>query len=103
MADVTVHPKISLVAVPDTGRLFRLRAADVQKATFYVQLIRGSDADKPENPTWAPVGPKLAKNLGAVFRWKNYWEVKRQTVTVSGEKAARVHLTREREVELKLL
>jgi hypothetical protein len=80
-----------------------VRAADVQKATFYVQLIRGSDADKPENPTWAPVGPKLDKNLRAVFRWKNYWEVKRETITVSSAKAARLHLTREREVELKLL
>jgi len=80
-----------------------VRAADVPKATFYVQLIRGSDADKPENPTWAPVGPKLGKNLRAVFRWKNYWEVKREAVAVSSDKAARLHLTREREVELTLL
>jgi hypothetical protein len=78
-------------------------AADAQKVTFYVQLIRGSDADKPEDPACKPVGPKLGKMLRGVFRWKNYCEVKRETVSLSKDKVARVLLTKEREVELKLL
>ena|SRR5437879_3910026 len=79
-----------------------LRAADPQKITFYVQLVRGSDSDKPDDPAWKPVGAKLDKNLRAVFRWKNYWEVKRETVTLSKDQVARLHLTREREVEVHL-
>jgi|ERR1051326_2506779 hypothetical protein len=79
------------------------RADGPQKTTFYVQLIQGSDADKPDNPAWKPVGAKLGKNLRAVFRWKNYWEVKRQSVALSRDKGARLHLTPERELEVKLL
>jgi hypothetical protein len=80
-----------------------VRAADAQKVTFYVQLIRGSDFDQPDDPACKPVGAKLGKTLRGVFRWKNYCEVKRETVTLSKDKVARLHLTREREIELKLL
>ena len=80
-----------------------VRAADAQKVTFYVQLIRGSDSDKPDDSACKPVGAKLGKSLRGVFRWKNYCEVKRETVTLSKDKVARLLLTREREVELKLL
>ena len=80
---------------------FTLQAADGPKATFYVQLIRGSDTDKPDDPAWKPAGAKLGKNLHGVFRWKHYWEVKRETVTLSKNETARLHLTREREVEIR--
>ena len=53
------------------------RAEDAQKVTFHVQLIRGADSDKPDDPSWKAIGPKLNKNLRTVFRWTNYWEVKR--------------------------
>src|ERR1051326_3908821 len=78
------------------------RAADTEKITFYVQLIRGSDAERPADPAWKPVGPKLRKNLRAVFRWQNYWEVKRQTVSLTRDKVARLHLIRDREREIQL-
>ena len=80
-----------------------IQAADAPKLTFHVQLIRGSDSDTPDNPAWRPVGARLDKNLHGVFRWKNYWEVKREAVTLSKDKVARLHLARERDVELKLL
>ena len=80
-----------------------LRAGDAQEVTFYVQLIRGSDSDKPDDPACKPVGPKLGKMLRGVFRWKSYCEVKRETVTLAKDKVARLHLTPEREVEIKLL
>jgi len=80
-----------------------VRAADAQRIAFYVQLIRGSDSDKPDDPAWKPVGSRLGKNLRAVFRWKNYWEVKRESLTLVKGQVARLHLTREREVEVKLL
>jgi hypothetical protein len=80
-----------------------IRAADAPEATFYVQLIRGSDSDKPEDPACKPVGAKLGKVLRGVFRWKNYCEVKRETVMLSKGKVARLRLTAERELELKCL
>jgi hypothetical protein len=78
-------------------------AAEVEKIPFSVQLIRGSDSDKPDDPAWKPVEAKLDKNLRAVFRWRYYWEVKRESVSLLPDKVVRLHLTSEREVELKLL
>ena len=77
-----------------------LFAADTRTVTFYVQLICGSDSDKPLNPDWKPVGPKLNQRLRAVFRWKHYWEVKRESVELNQNHVARLHLTRERDVEV---
>ena len=80
-----------------------LQAADAPKTTFSVQLVRGSDSDRPNDPAWKPVGASLSKSLQAVFRWKNYWEVNRQTVTLSKDKVARLRLSRESDVEVRLL
>src|ERR1044071_1119822 len=80
-----------------------IQAADAEKITFYVQLIRGSDSEKPAGAEWKPVGAKLGKNLRAVFRWQNYWEVKREAVTLSPDRVARLQLARDREVEIRLL
>jgi len=96
-------PKFLWVLVLAFVSITALRAGDAQKVTFYVQLIRGSDSDKPDDPACKPVGAKLGKTLRGVFRWKNYCEVKRETVTLAKDEVARLHLTREREVELKLL
>jgi len=97
-----IFPRLLLfLALADTTVL---RAADdAQKITFYVQLVRGSDSEKPDDPAWKPVGAKLDSKLRAVFRWKNYWEVKREAVTLSKDKVARRRLTRDREVEIRLL
>src|SRR5438046_9753024 len=79
-----------------------VRAADAQKVTFYVQLIRGSDSDKPEDPACKPVGAKLGEILRRVFRWKNYCEVKRDTVPLSKDNLAWLHLPRERDARTKM-
>ncbi len=96
-------PKFLWLLVLTFASIAPLRAGETQKVTFYVQLIRGSDTDKPEDPTCKPVGAKLGKILRGVFRWKSYCEVKRETVTLAKDKVARLHLTPERELELKLL
>jgi len=94
---------LALAGITTVRAADAVRAADTQKVTFYVQLIRGSDTEKPDDAACKPVGAKLGKILRGVFRWKNYCEVKRETVTLSKDKVARLLLTREREVELKLL
>ena len=96
-------PKFLWLLLLALASITTVRAADAQKVTFYVQLIRGSDSDRPDDPACKPVGAKLGEILRRVFRWKNYCEVKRETVTLSKDKVARLHLTREREVEVKLL
>ena len=96
-------PKFIWLLILAFAGITALRAGDAQKVTFYVQLIRGSDSDKPEDPACKPVGAKLGKSLHGVFRWKSYCEVKRETVTLTKDKSARLRLTPDREVELKLL
>jgi len=83
--------------------LFGIHAAglaDNQAVTFYTQLIRGSDQDKPAKSNWRAVGPKLSKQLAPKFRWKNYWEVSRQSVDVLPGKSARLGLNGDREIEI---
>jgi len=70
--------------------------------TFYTQLVRASDSDKPREPSWRPVGPKLSRQLCPKFRWKNYWEVDHQTVSVQPGKVTRVRLNPARDIEIEL-
>ena len=69
---------------------------------FYTQLVQASDRDKPQESSWRPVGPKLSRQLCPKFRWKNYWEVDRQTVSVQPGKVTRVRLNPERTIEIEL-
>jgi hypothetical protein len=68
----------------------------------YAQVIRGTDdATVPVN--WKPIGPKLGKTLAHAFKWHAYWEVKRETLTLSPAKPARVRVSDERELRVELL
>jgi hypothetical protein len=78
-------------------------AAENRPVVFKVQLIRGTDEEKPREAAWKPAGENLSKKLGSGFRWKNYWEVNRLTVTVAAGKPARARLSADREVEISLL
>jgi hypothetical protein len=69
--------------------------------TFYVQLIQGTDTQNPPAAGATLIGDALGQRL-QMFKWKNYWELKRQTVHLNiGEKTRR-HLTSKREVEIAL-
>jgi hypothetical protein len=48
------------------------------------------------------IGPKLAKSLHSVFRWKHYWEISRQEVAMAAGTKAKVVLSQERTVEIDL-
>jgi len=77
------------------------QGADVPGVTFYVQLIRGSDADSPPPAAQARlIGPKLDRRLHDVFKWKYYWEVKRETVTLKSGAKVRKRVTPQREIEI---
>ncbi len=78
------------------------RCAEAPAFAFYVQLLRGSDDDTPPAPEARPIGTDLNRRLHGVFRWKNYWEIKRQRVTLNAGKAVRARISPDREVEINL-
>ena len=71
--------------------------------TLYIQIIRGTSSDAVIPASYQTLGPKLDKRLTPVFRWKYYWEVSRQAITVNPGKPARVRLEENRAVEVQLL
>ena len=70
--------------------------------TFYVQLVRGTEANQPLVPGCKQVGPRLARTFCPVLKWKNYWEINRQQVGVFPGRATRVKLGNGREAEIDL-
>jgi hypothetical protein len=92
----------SIVLVMLTGLMPALVSAGEAATTYYVQLIRGTDTPLPPVPGCKPAGPRLSSTLSPVFRWKGYWEIERQQVTVvPGQKArVRLHYGREAEIDL---
>jgi hypothetical protein len=69
---------------------------------YYVQLIWGTNREKPEHATFRPVGPKLRSELSRVFQWQRYWEVNRQAIELGGGKSASIRLSPECEVQIDL-
>jgi hypothetical protein len=76
------------------------QSAESPAATFYIQLIRGSDLDAPPEPQAKLIGAKLGRRLHDVFKWKNYWEIKRETVTLKTGAKVRKRMSPQREVEI---
>lgn len=70
--------------------------------TYYVQLIHGTNDPKAQNPGWKAVGPKLSQVFPPVFKWKEYWEVKREEVVVVGGKVSKIKITSDRALEIEL-
>jgi hypothetical protein len=72
-------------------------------AHYYLQLIWGTNHQKPVEADFRPVGPKLKAELSGVFQWQQYWEAKYQEVTVRQGKPARVRLSPDCEVEVEVI
>lgn len=94
MSDSRLVLLLVLMASSDTVR------AGEETVTYYVQAIRGTDSDQPPTPEAKAIGPKLSGKLAPVFRWKSYWEVKRQNVVLTKGKTERVTLPGGLEVEV---
>ena len=84
------------------GGLASSRAAD-QPIDCYVQLVRGTDDAKPQNPAHKEIGPALSKRLRPVFRWDHYWENQREKLVLVPGKPSRVHLNNGRDLEVEWL
>ncbi len=80
---------------------FWLQAAEEKPVLLYVQLIRGTNDEKPPEKNAKRVGPKLSQLLTPVFRWKHYWEVRQEEVKVSPRQTLKLGL-KVRDLEIKL-
>jgi hypothetical protein len=76
-------------------------AAD--RTTLHVQVIWGTDQERPANATYQAVGPKLSAKLSPVFRWKHYWETERKKIHVEPSKVTKVALGHQRTLEIERL
>jgi hypothetical protein len=58
-----------------------LRAGEAQPGDlkFQVALIWGTNKENPTDPTLKEVDPKLKEGLQKIFKWKHYYEVKRDS------------------------
>jgi hypothetical protein len=65
-----------------------------------VQVIWGTDQDRPGGTNYRQIGPKLGSKLSPVFRWKHYWETERRKVVVHPSKPTRVLLGQNRTLEI---
>jgi hypothetical protein len=80
-----------------------LSAAAAETKTLYVQVILGSDQDKPANSNYKEVGPKLSAKLSRLFRWKHYWETDRKKIEFNPAKPTKLPLGSQRTLELERL
>ena len=74
-----------------------------EQPTLYVQVIWGTDQDKPAGSQYREVGPKLRAKLGPVFRWKHYWETERKKTHVDLAKVTKLQLSNHRTLEIEKL
>jgi hypothetical protein len=70
---------------------------------FYLQLVLASDGSSSRPHDAKPVGPKLSEKLSSVFKWKNYWELRRDSMVVRQGEKVRKSMSPEHAVELELL
>ncbi|MBI4664748.1 MAG: hypothetical protein HY735_38660 [Verrucomicrobia bacterium] len=82
---------------------FEMIAAEpkVGERQFEAQLIWGTDKEKPGDPELKPVEPELVERLQKVFKWKYYYQVKREVITVPTKGAGKVTLSKKCEVEVR--
>jgi len=89
-------PLLILLTLP-----FMAAGADQSGITFYLQLIHGTDGDKPPASDARAAGPQISRRL-QMFKWKNYWEMARQTVVIAAGGKTRQRMSPKREVEIAL-
>jgi hypothetical protein len=76
-----------------------LSQADEKEIQLLAQLIWGTDQDKPSKSEIQEVSPALREKLRKVFRWKNYFEVRRQTISLPKQANQRVRISPKCELE----
>ena len=73
------------------------------EAVVYLQLVCGNDQDVPPTSEARETGQKLNDRLHKVFKYKHYWELKRELLRLRNGRKTRARICAEREVEVELL
>ncbi len=83
----------------------RLNAAAPAPDDINVQarLVWGSNDQKPKEPDYKEVDPKLAETLRKVLKWKNYYECSRTNMNVALNQTKRVRVSAKCEFEMTYL
>jgi len=92
---------LSLLLVSAVGQATAATATD--HTTLFVQVIWGTDHEKPAGAKYRQIGPKLSAKLSPVFKWKYYWETERRKVHVAHDKVTRILLSQHRTLEIERL
>jgi hypothetical protein len=80
-----------------------VHAAAVKPTALYVQVIRGTDQQRPAGKNYREIGPKLSAKLSPVFKWKHYWETDLKKVDLDPAKVTRLALAGQRTLEIERL
>jgi hypothetical protein len=75
-------------------------AAMAEDIKVDAQLIWGTDDDKAPDPKTKRVDAELAKKLGNIFKWKNYFIITRQTVPIPSRQTKKVEMSKKCTVEI---
>jgi hypothetical protein len=67
------------------------------------QLVWGTNNDKPEDSKLKEVDAKVTERLRTALKWKNYFEVNRQSFTVSAAQTKKVKMSDHCEIEVQYL
>jgi hypothetical protein len=78
-----------IAATPPAG------AAEAESPRFSALLVWGTNSDKPADKDFKPITPELNKSLRRIFKWKNYFEISRQTFTTTAKEAKQVEMSKE--------
>ena len=90
---------LSIIALLVSGAM---ASADNELLTYSVVVVRGTEQPNPPVQGAKLVSGNLAQRLSR-FRWKHYWEIRRDSVTVGPKRPAKLPVTRKRTLEVALV
>ena len=75
-------------------------ATNPPELKLQAQLVWGTNGAKPDDPKLKEVDSEVTEKLRAVFRWKNYFEVNRQTFSVPASSSKTARMSEQCEIEV---
>jgi hypothetical protein len=94
---------LSLAALVTCSTLLLVAPRQARAAgetVFQVQLIWGTDGEKPKDKPLKEVEAKCQDKLKTVFKWKNYYQVNHQVVAIPKDGQQRLRLSGKCEIEV---
>lgn len=80
--------------------LVRSASADLH---LEAQLVWGTNNEKPNDPKLKELDSQMTRKLRGVFKWKNYFEVNRQSLTVAPSATKKVKMSDQCQIEVQYL